>query len=95
MDSAKDVLASKGEKLHVHETNVRRIRDGKFLVTHQMRDKHGHPPSDGQSEKREHSMDNIKDLLAHIQANQPQADDQQEQPDAQTDAQAGAPPAGQ
>jgi hypothetical protein len=95
MDSAKDVLASKGEKLHVHETNVRRIRDGKFLVTHHMRDKHGNPPSDGQSEKREHSMDNIKDLLAHIQANQPQGDEQQEQqPDAQSQAEA-APTPGQ
>jgi hypothetical protein len=72
MDSAKDVLSRRGQKLHVHETHIRKIADGKFIITHSLRDKHGNPPMDGQRDRREHSVDNVKELAAHIEANPPE-----------------------
>jgi hypothetical protein len=72
MDAAARALSSKGNKLHVHETHIRRIADGKFLVTHDLRDKHGHPPMDGQRDRREHSVDDVKALAAHVAANPPE-----------------------
>jgi hypothetical protein len=72
MDSAKDVLSRHGQKLHIHESHIRKIADGKFLVTHDLRDKHGRPPMDGQRDRREHSVDNVKGLAEHVAANPPE-----------------------
>jgi hypothetical protein len=78
MDKAKEALSSRGAKLHTHEMHIRRIADGKYLVTHDLRDKHGRPPMDGQSDRREHSVDNAKALGAHVEANAPEESPQEE-----------------
>jgi hypothetical protein len=78
MDAAARALGSRGQRLHVHETHIRRIADGKFLVTHDLRDRHGNPPMDGQSNRREHSVDNAKELAAHVEANAPEESPQEE-----------------
>jgi hypothetical protein len=68
MAKAEDVLGSKGEKLHTHEMHIRRIADGKYIASHQMRNKRGEAPSDPRRSTREHSLDDHKALAAHVAA---------------------------
>jgi hypothetical protein len=79
MAKAEDVLSSKGEKLHTHQMSIRRIADGKFIASHEMRNKHGEPPADPRRAVREHSLDDHKLLAQHVEdamAPDPDADDE-------------------
>jgi hypothetical protein len=87
---AKDVLGSRGEKLHTHEMHIRRIADGKFLVTHDLRNKRGMPPMDGQHDRREHSVDNVKALAEHVAANAPEEGEDPQEEAAESPAQEAA-----
>jgi hypothetical protein len=68
MRRAKDVLASEGEKLHTHAMHIRRIAEGKYVATHEMRNKRGDPPNDPRRATREHSLDDAKALAQHVEA---------------------------
>ena len=68
MAKAEDVLSSKGEKLHTHQMSIRRIAEGKFIASHEMRNKRGEPPADPRRSVREHSLDDHKALAAHVAA---------------------------
>jgi hypothetical protein len=65
-EAAKDVLASKGSKLHVAETHIRPTANKGYIVKHDLRDEKGNPPSDGQSATREYHMNNPAELAAHV-----------------------------
>lgn len=86
MAKAEDVLSSKGEKLHTHQMSIRRIAEGKFIASHEMRNKRGEPPADPRRGLREHSLDDHKQLARHVEA--AMAPD----PDAEDEAGEGAPP---
>jgi hypothetical protein len=58
-------------------------------VTHDLRNKHGHPPMDGQRDRREHSVDNVKELAQHIADNPPEPPDGPPPPEPPDDQDAG------
>ena len=79
MSRAEDVLGSKGEKLHTHAMHIRRIAEGKFVATHEMRNRHGDPPDDPRRATREHGLDDHRHLARHVEeamAPEPDADDE-------------------
>ena len=65
-ESAAKVLSSKGKKLHTHELNIRRTANG-YIAKHTLGDKHGHPPTDGQSNSKEYNVATPEELGAHVQ----------------------------
>lgn len=66
-ESAKKILGGKGKKLHSHEVSVRRT-DGKgYIAKHQLRDKRGNPPSDGQRGEAEYALPDKAAMLAHLE----------------------------
>lgn len=67
MSRAEDVLGSRGEKLHTHSIHIRRIAEGKFVASHEMRNKHGDPPSDPRRATREYGLDDHKHLARHVE----------------------------
>jgi hypothetical protein len=64
--SAAAILSSKGAKLHTHQMHIRRSANKKYIVEHELADKNGQPPQDGQSATAEHTVDNIAELQAHV-----------------------------
>ena len=68
MAKAEDILGGQGEKLHTHAMHIRRIAEGKFVASHEMRNKHGDPPADPRRSNREHSLDDHKQLARHVEA---------------------------
>ena len=66
MDSAKDVLASKGSKLHTHEMHIRRGTKGGYIAKHDLADQNGQPPTDGQNPNAEYPIASPSDLQAHV-----------------------------
>lgn len=65
--AAKAILGGKGKKLHTHEVNLRRTENKGYIATHQLRDKHGNPPMDGQRGSKEYSLNDKKAMLAHME----------------------------
>lgn len=91
-ENAASVLASKGDKLHSHEMHIRHADNGGYIAKHDLRDKHGRAPSDGQKDSREDQHPNMAALQAAIaQHMQQDPQGQPMQPDAQPDQE--APPA--
>jgi hypothetical protein len=69
--------------------HIRRTKNKGYIAKHDLRDKNGNPPQDGQRGDAEYSLGNAKALLEHVQqhmgAPPQQGDDEQEQapqPDA-------------
>jgi hypothetical protein len=78
-DAAAKVLGAKGKKLRAHEVHVRRTAEkGKFIARHDLRDKHGNPPMDGQRGEAEYPITSAKELLDHIQKHLGEEDDDEE-----------------
>jgi hypothetical protein len=91
-DSAAKVLASKGDKLHTHEMHIRHADNGGYIARHDLRDKHGRPPADGQKDSREDQHPDMASIQAAIaQHMQQDTQGQPMQPDA-VGAAAGASP---
>jgi hypothetical protein len=68
MDAAAKILGAKGQKLHSHEIHIRRTAEkGKFIAKHDLRDKDGNPPQDGQRGEAEYALNSPQELLAHMQ----------------------------
>lgn len=85
---ARKILGGKGKKLHAHEAHVRRAEKGSYVISHDLRDRDGNPPTDGQRSTKEYTAANEAEMLAHMQqhmgAMQPGAadDDEDDQPGA-------------
>jgi hypothetical protein len=76
--AAEQILGGKGAKLSTHGMHVTRTDNKKYLVTHQLRDKNGNPPTDGQRGEAMHSLNSPEELAAHIQAHMPLDNAQEE-----------------
>jgi hypothetical protein len=61
--------------------HIRRTANKGFITKHELGDKEGMPPSDGQRPDAEYSHSNIQELMAHVQQHmqepEPDADDQE------------------
>ena len=82
-------LGGRGKKLHTHEIHIRRTANKGYIARHEMRDRNGQPPTDGQSSELEYSLPDKAAMLAHVEQSmgdqQPQPDEDQE-PDEPQDA---------
>jgi len=74
MDDAKGtsnvdkILGGNGKKLHAHEIRIRRTAEkGKYIAVHQLRDKHGNMPNDGQRAEAEYPLSSPEEMIAHLQ----------------------------
>lgn len=76
---AHKILGSKGKKLHAHEVRIRRTAEkGKYIAVHQLRDKQGNMPEDGQRGEMEYPLSSPEEMLAHMQqhmASEPEDED--------------------
>lgn len=83
--SAKRILGGKGKKLHPHEAHVRRTKNGGYIIRHDLRDKNGNPPTDGQRDSAEYHAADEAEMLANMQQHmgqgqaQPGDDDEEEE----------------
>jgi hypothetical protein len=84
-EKVKRILGGKGKPLHSHEVHIRRTDNKGFVARHDLRDKHGNPPTDGQRDSAEYSLANPQELLDHLQQHmgqaqieEPNEEDQQE-----------------
>lgn len=64
--AAKQILGGKGKKLHSHEVHLRRTANKGYIARHELRDKQGNPPMDGQRGEAEYSLPDKKAMLAHM-----------------------------
>lgn len=81
-DKAKKMLGGKGKKLITHEMNLKRLEGGKTLARHQLADKHGNPPQDGQKATKEYAL-NPEELGAHVEQHMAPMQDGDEDDEAQ------------
>lgn len=63
---AAKMLGAKGKKLHTHSMNVARTDNKGFIATHELRDRNGNPPTDGQRSQKIYSLKNHAELAAHV-----------------------------
>ena len=67
--------------MHTHGMHLKRLEDGKVLATHELADRHGNPPTDGQRSTKEYALNSPEELGAHVQQAmgpmEPDADDQE------------------
>jgi hypothetical protein len=63
---ARRLLGEEGAELHTHEVHIRRAHNKGFIARHDMRDREGHPPTDGQASEREYVLANKAAMLAHL-----------------------------
>lgn len=78
---ARKVLGGAGAKLHSHEVHLRRTDNKGYIAHHQLRDKHGNPPSDGQRSEAEYALPDKAAMLAHLEQTmgaEPQGDDEEQ-----------------
>jgi hypothetical protein len=78
-NAAAKILGAKGKQLHPHEIHVRRTAEkGKFIARHDLRDKNGNPPQDGQRADAEYPLSSPQELMAHMQQHMGQEPDEQD-----------------
>lgn len=77
MNGAAEVLGRKGAKLHTHGMHLRRTQNG-YIARHELRDKNGNPPNDGQSPEAEYNIANPAELAAHVQQHMAPPNDEEE-----------------
>jgi hypothetical protein len=75
---ASKILGGKGKKLHTHEVHLRRTKNKGYIARHELRDKSGNPPQDGQRGEAEYALPDKAAMLAHIMQHM---GDEQQQPD--------------
>lgn len=64
--AAKQILGARGKKLHTHELHLRRTKNKGYIAKHDLADKEGNPPTDGQRSSAEYSLADKKAMLAHL-----------------------------
>jgi hypothetical protein len=82
------ILGGKGKKLHTHEVHLRRTKNKGYIARHELRDKDGNAPTDGQKSDAEYSLPDKYAMLAHMEQHMgtpspDQDDDQQQEQQAQ------------
>ena len=81
--TAKHILGGAGKKLHTHEIHLRRTKNKGYIAKHDLADKNGNPPTDGQRSSAEYSLANKAQMLAHMEQHmgdeQPDQDEEQQQ----------------
>lgn len=80
--AAKQILGGAGKNLHTHEVHVRRTDNKGYIARHDLRDKNGKAPMDGQRSEAEYSLPDKAALMAHMQqhlGDEPDDDDQEPQ----------------
>lgn len=80
--AALQILGGKGKKLHTHEVHLRRAQKGAYIARHELRDKAGNPPQDGQRGEAEYALPDKAAMLAHMQqhmGDEPQGGDDEEE----------------
>lgn len=85
------ILGGAGKKLHTHEIHVRRTKNKGYIAKHDLRDKDGNPPKDGQRGEAEYALANKDAMLQHIAQHmgddaQPQQGEDEQEPQAQPQA---------
>lgn len=64
--SVRAELGGKGKKLRTHRMTLERLEKGKVLATHQLADKNGNPPTDGQRSQMQYAL-NPDELASHVE----------------------------
>jgi hypothetical protein len=85
----KQILGGKGKNLHTHEMHIRHSDNGGYIAKHDLADKDGNHPTDGQKSSKEYTHSNIKELLAHVQQHMSQAAPEPEQDEQEPTPQPG------
>jgi hypothetical protein len=84
-EAASKALGGKGKKLHTHEMRIRHADNGGYITHHELRDKHGNPPTDGQKaslENQHPDMAALQQAIAqHMQQGPQGQPGQPEEPD--------------
>lgn len=63
---ASKILGGKGKKLRTHEIHLRRTKNNGYIARHELRDKNGNPPQDGQRGEAEYALPDKAAMLAHM-----------------------------
>ena len=95
--AVRKILGGASKPLHTHELHLRRTKNKGYIAKHDLRDKDGNPPSDGQRSEAEYALGSKAAMLKHIEqhmGDQPQQDDDQQDQSAAPQPGAGAPPQG-
>ena len=71
------ILGGKGSKLHTHELHIRHADNGGYIAKHDLRDKHGNAPHDGQRASIETQHPNMDALKSMLEQNMQQGADGQ------------------
>jgi hypothetical protein len=66
--AAASILGGKGKALQTHEMHIRPTANKGFIVKHDLRDKEGRHPVDGQRDSAEYHMNNPAELAKHVSA---------------------------
>jgi hypothetical protein len=86
-DSVHKALGGKGKKLHSHEMHIRHADNGGYIARHELRDKHGNPPTDGQKSSLEMQHPDMAALQAAVAQHMQQgAQGQPGEPDEESEA---------
>ena len=64
--NAAQVLAEKGAKLRTHAMSIDRTDNNGYVVSHELRDKEGNMPTDGQRSSKRYHMNNAEELKEHV-----------------------------
>jgi hypothetical protein len=84
------ILGGKGAKLKPVGLDLRRTKNGGYIVKHHLRDEKGNVPIDGQSPEREYHANNVKELQEHIGTHFGPQDPEDEADEEQEESQPGA-----
>lgn len=90
-DQVRKILGGKGKKLHTHEIHVRRTENKGYIARHDLRDRHGNHPSDGQRSEKEYALPDKAALLAHMEQHMGEPADAAEPGDEGPEEQQSAP----
>jgi hypothetical protein len=85
--TARRIMGGKGKRLHVQSMNIRRAENQSFIVQHELADRQGNPPIDGQRSHVEYAIPNRESLLAHVAKHVEAADENEpaDEPDSEGD----------
>jgi hypothetical protein len=91
------MLGAHGKKLRTHSMQIDRTDNKGFIATHQLRDRDGNPPSDGQRSQKVYGIPTHEELAAHVikhlgPPQPPEPPDEDDEPGPPPPPQAAPPP---
>ena len=60
------MLGAKGKRLRTHTMNISRTDNKGYIATHELRDRDGNPPMDGQRSQKVYGLKDHNELAAHV-----------------------------